>query len=43
MNSGGTTTPHVVPTYHDSSPEMAGIDANHDDVVMVLRDDHVRI
>jgi hypothetical protein len=30
--------PHVVPTYHDSSSKKAGIDANHDDVVVVSRD-----
>lgn len=43
MNSGGTTTPHVVPTYHDSSSKMAGVDANHDDVVMIIGDDYARI
>jgi len=43
MGGGETTTPHVVPTYHDSSSKMAGIDANHDDVVIVFRDDYKRI
>ena len=43
MDSGGTTTPHVVPIYHDSSSKMAGVDANHDGVVMILRDDYARI
>ena len=43
MDSGGTTTHHVVPTYHDSSSEMAGIDVNHDDVVMSFGGDYARI
>ena len=35
--------PHVVPTYHDSSSKKAGIDANHDDVTEVFRDDDARV